>query len=467
MNNLVPQTPEVNTLGTNSKRWGEVHSRKIYADEFAGGIAEEVNQKASLAELARVEGLIAFASAPNYYERDVAFKASGRTKITSPGTLWLNINNKGHKLTEAVTLDINEHSIWDFKASEWQAGKSYSEKDYVFLGYNGFIYECVTAGTSSTLTPAFPTTVGATYNDGTVVWKCCIDYAAANNRAGKDFYIYAIYSPETIEPGLLISANATVPEKYTAETSRKVGGFHCLCEDCGTLTNPDSAHPLSGFVKGDVIPTSVWDLKHRPISAPEGMAYVEGLDMWFSIYLLSWEGTYAAGTLKLTSKYGAEVADGASAEKWHPLKFEQQLGMQKMRLPTWQEFQVLSLGSNQGTNIYGSADPGTTGGHKDTASRRMISNCGMEDCCGCHWQWGSDVGSASTGSSSYGNYYDTNDHDVRGQTYGAVYRPLLGGSWSNAAVCGSRSSSWTNGALSLLAYCGARAASEPLARNAV
>ena len=41
-------------------------------------------------------------------------------------------------------------------------------------------------------------------------------------------------------------------------------------------------------------------------------------------------------------------------------------------------------------NIAGSNDPGTTGGHKDTAGRRMISNYGVEDCCGVLWQWTKD-----------------------------------------------------------------------------
>jgi hypothetical protein len=47
-------------------------------------------------------------------------------------------------------------------------------------------------------------------------------------------------------------------------------------------------------------------------------------------------------------------------------------------------------GSNQKTNILGSADPVTTGPHIDTAGRRMISNIGLEDGCGVMNQWLSD-----------------------------------------------------------------------------
>lgn len=127
---------------------------------------------------------------------------------------------------------------------------------------------------------------------------------------------------------------------------------------------------------------------------------------------------------------------------------------------------VFSVGSNQGTNIYGSADPNTTGGHKDTAGRRMISNYGIEDCCGVLWQWASDTG--HTGSNTEVNSYDSNDRsDVRGQTYwDPVYRALVGASGSSGASCGSRGSDWKTGALYLGANCGGRGASEPLGRNA-
>lgn len=41
-----------------------------------------------------------------------------------------------------------------------------------------------------------------------------------------------------------------------------------------------TGHTLSGYVAGDVLPASVWDLSHRPKSEPEGMAYIDGIDMW-------------------------------------------------------------------------------------------------------------------------------------------------------------------------------------------
>ena len=479
--NIVPAGDLTQNLGTAAKRWNNIHVKTVNADEVAGELKTELDSKATILELQRVEGEIADAAAPNYYEEDQAFydasqERESNTEILSPEILWLNVNGQGRKLTTQVTLDISDYDAWDTKAERWQTETEYEIGDTVYPtgGSSGYVYVCQRAGTSSSLIPTWPTTPGATYNDGSVIWSCQLDYVFGANRAGKDLYIYACVNDETpLIPDLVVSMNSTVPEGYTASNSRKIGGFHCLCADVGTIAD----HPLSGYVAGDILPASIWDLKHRPIGEPEGYAYDEGTDMWYSIYGLSWSGTWGSATatqpgraeddtLMLESKYGAEWADGTSSEKWHCWKFEQILARQKQRLPYQREFMSASLGSNQSTNIYGSADPGTTGGHKDTGNRRMISNIGLEDCCGDHWQWAADVGSAST-SGSYGNAYDANDKYEAGQVYGTVYRPIVGGNWNDGVSCGSRGSNWVYGALFLGAALGARGASEPLNRRTI
>lgn len=478
---LAPRQDLSHDLGAPDQRWNEAHVKKIYTDEIGGAVADELNNRATKQELQRVEGEIENAAAPNYYEESEAFYDASQdresnTQIISPEILWLNINGQGRKLTEQVTLDIDDHSVWDTKATEWQTETAYTvgKRVYPTGGSAGYLYRCTTPGTSSSLTPTWPTTPGDTYNDGSVVWVCELDTSFSTSRAGKDFYIFACVNAQTpLVPDLVISQNSTVPEGYTAETSRKIGGFHCLCADVGTIAN----HPLSDYVAGDILPCSIWDINHRPIGEPEGYAYDEGTDMWYSIYGLTWSGTWGSATatqpgraeddtLALESKYGAEWADGTSSEKWHCWKFEQILARQKQRLPYQREFMSASLGSNQSTNISGSADPVTTGGHKDTGNRRMISNIGLEDCCGVLWQWGADVGSAPT-SGSYGNAYDANDKYEAGQVYGTVYRALLGGDWDAGVICGSRGSAWDAGAMALSASCGARGASEPVRKRAI
>ena len=57
--------------------------------------------------------------------------------------------------------------------SAWQASHAYILGDYVWPStFNGYRYVCTTAGTSASTEPSWPTTIGNTVTDGTVVWTC-------------------------------------------------------------------------------------------------------------------------------------------------------------------------------------------------------------------------------------------------------------------------------------------------------
>lgn len=272
--------------------------------------------------------------------------------------------------------------------------------------------------------------------------------------AGKDYYVYLCDQGDgTAE--LVTSLNATYPAGYDADSSRKIGGFHTLCVNVGTI----SGHALSGYLAGEILPASVWCLNHRPACAPEGMVYSAGVDRWVDIYLAS----INAG--ELASRNGAAHVTGDTATKFHWYKFSQWLGRIGKRMLSQHEFVAASLGSNQGTNIAGSANPTNTGGYTDTGGRRMISNIGCESCCGVLHQWGEGDGGGQS-AASWANAYDGNDAGVAGQHYLAPNRPLFGGDWNNAATCGSRCSGWHNSPLALNAKHGVRGCAEPWARNA-
>lgn len=271
------------------------------------------------------------------------------------------------------------------------------------------------------------------------------------NLAGKDVYIYACEPTSGTEPIFVLSLNSTVPTGYTANNSRKIGGFHCLCKDVGVI----EGHTLSGYVTGDILPATRWDLLHRPKGEPEGFAYEELTDCWIAIYLPSWDGT------KLVSVYNGVIADGTSTKKWHGEAFYEQFAKQGMRLVWRHEFQMAAKGSNEGIGIKNAADPNTTGGHVDSNNRRMISNIGLEDCCGCSWQWAMDLGFAG-GSEWNDSVYNSNvDSQRYGQSYGTLYRLLLGASWYSGSYCGSRSVNCADGSSLVHSHCSARGASEP------
>ena len=152
------------------------------------------------------------------------------------------------------------------------------------------------------------------------------------------------------------------------------------------------------------------------------MVYDIDTDIAADVYLQSGKG-------KLT----ASIFGGTTTDTRPQQNHQDDMRQVRKRLLFDNEFASIASGSNEGTNITGSADPVTTGGHVDTASRRMISFIGCEDCCGALWQWSEEVGPAGGSDVSV---YDGNG--AFGKTYGTCYGLLLGGSWNRAESCGSR-----------------------------
>ncbi len=314
------------------------------------------------------------------------------------------------------------------------------------------------------------------------------NWSDASERDGKDFYIYACQPAGGYAPDFVLSNHSTVPDGYTANNSRKIGGFHCLCADAGTdvyaydnsrddlslldqfmddhdITNASSDyHWLKGFVQGDVIPFSIWDLNHRPESQPEGMTYDIGCRVWIGIYLPSWTG------VKVESAFGATIASGNESGSvgdetyFFPYRWQQQLGRIGQMPISEVEFQSSSLGSPQGVNIAGSADPGTTGGHSATNGLRIISLVGCEDMCGVYWQWGRDRGHIET-ASAWSNSYLSSDINVGGQHRYVPSVALFGGNWASGSKCGSRGSAWNASPLYLHGSNSSRAVSVSRSRG--
>jgi len=336
------------------------------------------------------------------YDRDIVFKtktvaeAADRYKVLTPNRMPVYFNDTQFYLSAQVELDLSASASWD-----------------------------TTAGT---------------------------DFRVAANRAGKDFYIYACDDGSTT-PKILVSGNTSAPSGYNTTTSKKVAGFHCLCVAVGTI----ASHSLTDYLAGDILPQSVWDLKHMPASPPEGMVYDPNARVWVDIYLASVSGS------TLVSVYGGSSAHGgagAPGGRFHWYKFSQWFAYSQKKMCSQDEFVSFSLGSNQGTTINGGADPTTTGGFSDTAGRRMISHIGVEDCCGNRLQWGRDRGGGA-GAASFKDAYDANDSNVGGQSYLEPNCALFGGLWSVGVRCGSRCSVWISSPLALASDSGSRGVSEP------
>ncbi len=280
--------------------------------------------------------------------------------------------------------------------------------------------------------------------------------ATASNRAGKDFYIYACQPASGTVPEIVLSGNSTVPAGKNENNSRKIGGFHCECMDVGTIEGND----LSGWLAGEILPASAWDLLHRAKSENEGMVYSKADDVWISIYLLSeLDGVPA-------SVYGGVILDGSSTPPYHGLKFTEELAKLGMRNPYLHEFFNAFKGIEENIAIKGAADPNTTGGHVNSNGTRIVSSIGCEDCAGCLWQWSNNYGMAGGSGWGSSNFDSTIDGGSGyGRAYGTLWLPCAGGHWSNGGYCGSRAVGGLLSAAYRDANCAGRAAAEPRVVN--
>jgi hypothetical protein len=370
---------------------------------------------------------------PSFYARSRRWKivdnTTNRTVIRSPDIMYIDVNNEALSVFASTDIDIDVSGSWD-------------------------------------------TVVGT-------------DYTTAANRAGEDFYIYACEPASGTTPDFVLSANSTIPDGYTATNSRKVGQFHCLCEDVLTnvypyenegndedyvaaayvnssLSNGDTQHWMEGMITGDILPFSVQDILHRPHDGAtrEGATFSPKDNRWGMIYLPSWD----AAKNRLVSRYGAIIADGVSSPAFHASRFDQALGGVGYMSINRQEFVNMSLGSPQGVNILGSADPNTTGGHAATNGQRIVSLIGMEDMTGVMYQWSRET--TENSRSLWGSGFDSNDKNVAGEDFSLPFRSRFGLRGDVGSESGSRGAFSNGSALYLHSDSAGRGVAEPCAGRA-
>ena len=253
---------------------------------------------------------------------------------------------------------------------------------------------------------------------------------------GRDYAVFA-----TVGGKLVVSDNFTTPEGFTADNSRRIGGFH--------------------YQDGFINENSIWDLKFKPsCDDPRGMVRTVG-GFWADIYLLN-----TTPDILGTSAYNAQIADSSSCPKkpaaWGGNGTEQYttftqyiatevLAAYGKRLPNQHEFSVLAQGSKTG-HVSGS-DPVKT--KFDVNARSMV---GCEQVSGHMWQWGSECWGRYIGT-----FWGWNDKDTdgRGQAYAmlgneGVGASLFGAYWDHAGLSGSRASRWYNEPWNSVSYIAAR-----------
>ena len=180
---------------------------------------------------------------------------------------------------------------------------------------------------------------------------------------------------------------------------------------------------------------------------------------WADIYLTNTDpGTNG------TSKYNVTIADGSSPPKiptafggngssaygsltWFEAN-EVARGYGKRTL-TQAEFMAAAYGTTEGSSI--GTDQGST-----ILNAAYTSKWGLIQATGVMWIWGQERGGPYATASWNANT------GGRGSEYNGPNAALFGGNWNSGAVCGSRSSYWSDAASSSYYYIGLRCACDHL-----
>jgi formylglycine-generating enzyme required for sulfatase activity len=291
---------------------------------------------------------------------------------------------------------------------------------------------------------------------------------------GTDYFLYLAMNGST--PELVVSANNTFPNGFTAENSRKIGGFHFghirkVTQEGDLLVPVDSNGVKFGMsgtkwqdnVTTGIIHNSVWDLKNRPRVLFGGMIKVGGL--WFSIYQVSVKDgtaiTFMGGTNglhvasgALQSKYGKLPLTGTEGlNAYNFIELARQSGL---RLPNYDEWLSAAFGSPQGED--GSNNYGWT---KTTNTARTYTGCQVNassgnfdvavgvkpfaisaynavDCAGNVWEWLADTYQRDTGTWAWQNVLGVGMGQVNAPNQYNPGRAIAGGTWVDGVWCGPR-----------------------------
>ena len=345
------------------------------------------------------------------------------------------IKNKPTKLSDFIDdtstnpVDFAE-DLTDLTVNVTDLNKieSYSARDFDYLQPD-FIkadkgYITIKSGTTIKLKSGeyFHTNMDLTFAIGDVL-------DTGSVAGGKDYYFYMNNDEE-----LVVSLSDTAPTGYTADDVVLIGGAHTLCVSVTASNAPTlpsdsfwSTHPAIGYDAGHFIPNSSWTpaFKSASKTGNKGQVLIDhyGIEkFWVDIYLQSGTGTATA------SSYSGTITNSRQ-----PIQHQFDMNLVGKKLPTDQQFMIFAEGSNQCTNIAGSAIPSAklTGGYSDTAGKRMISGFFVECCCGYLWQWGDEI--APVGGSGWNEYAVTN----RGSSYGMPYVLSFGGDYADSSHCGS------------------------------
>jgi len=172
---------------------------------------------------------VGYSAYGNNYGVAIGRQSKGRYKGLSIGY------QAGYNLS--TYANPNKNILIGYKAgynlkqpSAWAASTDYSVGDYVRpTSANGYNYECISAGTSGSSEPTWPTTIGDTVTDGGVTWRCVSMRGNNNIIIGYDIE-GSEYDADTLNIGNTIKGRLDTKEVQFQGSA----GF--VLNDLGTVT---------------------------------------------------------------------------------------------------------------------------------------------------------------------------------------------------------------------------------------
>jgi len=245
---------------------------------------------------------------------------------------------------------------------------------------------------------------------------------------GDDIYLYAVQHASGVAQ-IVASKNSTVPTGYTSDNSRKIGGFHY-----GRVRAIADAYSAAATLTTQIIPNSVWDVKHRPKCDPTGMVEVIPGSVWLSIYLMS-EDVVAWPDTTIRSAYNAAPLTGTEGYSYYD--YDRLLRNSGMRTPTYAEMIAGAYGVPEGAT--GAAARQNTGDHAGYGFG-AVSCLGLDQPAGNLYQvldqfydrvsgtgWKDDLNTGKDSAQQHGQWYG-----------GEFKRMIFGGYWFFGAEAGAR-----------------------------
>lgn len=206
------------------------------------------------------------------------------------GEYYVPYTDKQDKLTAGAGIEITEDNVISSKSIEDSTGQFPAKENLTtyarlsdgnlynipfddvkadsnrFIAYSNRKQLIFKKNTFIKLETATGTRQFCVWADKTVNVESVLDTGSTLTN-GKDYSIFIVPEGDN-DVGIKVSLNKTAPTGYSPENTRRIGGFHTMCVDVGTVKAGNS---MNGWYAGDIIPNSVWTLWHRPlIASPSG-----------------------------------------------------------------------------------------------------------------------------------------------------------------------------------------------------